>query len=270
MQIACAPSRVARRHHAQAARCSRPRLSAESNRPLRLGCTDRSRVSRGWTTAGDRRWLVVVGCGTEQQQAARMDPPVYADAEEAQAAEKAAKKAAKKKKREKEKAKENKRKRGEEAAGRPSTESQDDEAAVVSAPATIVYNSGSLAIHKLEIADLVQDEEILKNALVSKPRDQLPRMLSIQGWLETVRKATKTGAPGTPEQVRARAGRCSSHPPLCVGPHTDCVLRAAACAQFPLLAELRKLPRAVVIVNPVDHARTAGGVYSPEQLSAAG
>ena len=203
-----------------------------------------------------------------------MDPPVYADAEEAEAAEKAAKKAAKKKKREREKAKakekENKRKRGEEAAGRPSTESQDDEAAVVPAPVTIVYNSGSLAIHKLEIADLVQDEEILKNALVSKPRDQLPRMLSIQGWLETVKKATKIGAPGTPEQVRARAGRCSSHPPLCVGPHTDCVLRCAACAQFPLLAELRKLPRAVVLVNPVDHARTSGGVFSPEQLTAAG
>ena len=48
------------------------------------------------------------------------------------------------------------------------------------------------------------------------------------------------------------------------------MLRCAACAQFPLLAELRKLPRAVVLVNPVDHARTAGGVYSPEQLSAAG
>ena len=56
---------------------------------------------------------------------ARMDPPVYAEAEEAllaaQAAEKAAKK--KKKKEEKEKEKEKKRKRGEEAAGRPSTES---------------------------------------------------------------------------------------------------------------------------------------------------
>ena len=84
---------------------SRPRLSAESNRPLRLGCTDRSRVSRGWTTAGDRRWLVVVGCGTEQQQAARMDPPVYAEAEEALLATQAAEKAAKKKKKKEEKEK---------------------------------------------------------------------------------------------------------------------------------------------------------------------